>query len=65
LSGAVIVESVFGRPGIGSMAVRAILFKDFPLVQGTVLVLAISYVCVNLLVDLSYAWLNPQIRLGG
>jgi peptide/nickel transport system permease protein len=64
LSGAVIVESVFGRPGIGSMAVRAILFKDFPLVQGTVLVLAISYVCVNLLVDLSYAWLNPQIRLG-
>jgi peptide/nickel transport system permease protein len=64
LSGAVIIESVFGRPGIGSMAVRAILFKDFPLVQGTVLVLAISYVCVNLLVDLSYAFLNPQIRLG-
>jgi ABC-type dipeptide/oligopeptide/nickel transport system permease component len=64
LSGAVIIESVFGRPGIGSMAVRAILFKDFPVVQGTVLVLAISYVCVNLLVDLSYAWLNPQIRLG-
>ncbi len=64
LSGAVIVESVFGRPGIGSMAVRAILFKDFPVVQGTVLVLSVSYVCVNLLVDLSYAWLNPQIRLG-
>jgi len=64
LSGAVIIESVFGRPGLGSMAVRAILFKDFPLVQGTVLVLSISYVCVNLLVDLSYAWLNPQIRIG-
>lgn len=64
LSGAVIIESVFGRPGLGSMAVRAILFKDFPLVQGTVLVLSISYVFVNLLVDLSYAWLNPQIRLG-
>ncbi|MBI4280116.1 MAG: ABC transporter permease [Armatimonadetes bacterium] len=64
LSGAVIIESVFGRPGLGSLAVRAILFKDFPLVQGTVLVLAISYVCVNLLVDLSYAWLNPEIRLG-
>ncbi|MDR7417373.1 MAG: ABC transporter permease [Armatimonadota bacterium] len=64
LSGAVIIESVFGRPGLGSMAVRAILFKDFPLVQGTVLVLSVSYVCVNLLVDLSYAWLNPQIRLG-
>ena len=65
LSGAVIIESVFGRPGIGSMAVRAILFKDFPLIQGTVLVLAITYVCVNLLVDVSYAFLNPQIRLGG
>lgn len=65
LSGAVIVESVFGRPGLGSMAVGAILTKDFPLVQGTVLVLAISYVCVNLLVDLSYVWLDPRIRLEG
>jgi peptide/nickel transport system permease protein len=64
LSGAVIIESVFGRPGLGSMAVRAILFKDFPLVQGTVLVLSITYVVVNLMVDLSYALLNPQIRLG-
>jgi ABC-type dipeptide/oligopeptide/nickel transport system permease component len=64
LSGAVIIESVFGRPGLGSMAVRAILFKDFPLVQGTVLVLSITYVVVNLIVDLSYALLNPQIRLG-
>jgi ABC-type dipeptide/oligopeptide/nickel transport system permease component len=64
LSGAVIIESVFGRPGLGSMVVRAILFKDFPLVQGTVLILSISYVVVNLLVDLSYAVLNPQIRLG-
>jgi ABC-type dipeptide/oligopeptide/nickel transport system permease component len=63
LSGAVIIESVFGRPGLGSMAVRAILFKDFPLVQGTVLVLSITYVVVNLLVDMSYVLLNPQIRL--
>ena len=64
LSGAVVVETVFGRDGLGSMAVRGINLKDFPLIQGTVLVLAISYVCVNLLVDLSYAWLNPEIRLG-
>jgi ABC-type dipeptide/oligopeptide/nickel transport system permease component len=64
LSGAVVVETVFGREGLGSMAVRGINLKDFPLIQGTVLVLAISYVCVNLLVDLSYAWLNPEIRLG-
>lgn len=64
LSGAVVVETVFGREGIGSMAVRGIQVKDFPLIQGTVLVLAISYVLVNLLVDLSYAWLNPEVRLG-
>lgn len=64
LSGAVVVETVFGREGLGSMAVRGINVKDFPLIQGTVLVLAISYVGVNLLVDLSYAWLNPEIRLG-
>jgi len=64
LSGAVVIETVFGREGLGSMAVRGINLKDFPLIQGTVLILAISYVCVNLLVDLSYAWLNPEIRLG-
>ena len=64
LSGAVIIESVFGRPGLGSLAVGAILFKDFPLVQGTVLILAVSYVMVNLLVDLSYAWLDPTVHLG-
>jgi peptide/nickel transport system permease protein/oligopeptide transport system permease protein len=64
LSGAVIIESVFGRPGLGSLAVSAILFKDFPLVQGTVLVLAVSYVMVNLVVDLSYAWFDPTVRLG-
>jgi peptide/nickel transport system permease protein len=64
LSGTVVVETVFGREGLGTMAVRGIGVKDFPLIQGTVLVLAMSYVCVNLLVDLSYAWLNPEIRLG-
>jgi ABC-type dipeptide/oligopeptide/nickel transport system permease component len=64
LSGTVVVETVFGREGLGTMAVRGIGVKDFPLIQGTVLVLAVSYVCVNLAVDLSYAWLNPEIRLG-
>jgi ABC-type dipeptide/oligopeptide/nickel transport system permease component len=64
LSGTVVVETVFGREGLGTMAVRGIGVKDFPLIQGTVLVLAMSYVVVNLLVDLSYAWLNPEIRLG-
>lgn len=65
LSGAVIVESVFGRPGLGSMAIQAILSNDFPVVQGTVLVLSLSYLTVNLLVDLTYPLIDPRIRLGG
>jgi peptide/nickel transport system permease protein len=62
LSGAVIVETVFSRPGLGSLAVNAILWKDYPLVQGTVLFIAVSYVLVNLFVDVFYAWLDPRIH---
>lgn len=62
LSGAVIVETVFARPGIGRLIVDAILSKDFPVVQGTVLMTAIIYLFVNLLVDLSYAVIDPRIR---
>jgi peptide/nickel transport system permease protein len=62
LGGAVVIETVFGRPGIGRLAVDAILAKDFPVVQGTVLFTAAIYVAVNLLVDLSYAWLDPRVR---
>ncbi len=64
LGGAVIVETVFARQGLGSMAVRAINLKDFPLVQGTVLVAAFSYVFANILVDISYAYLDPRIKHG-
>jgi ABC-type dipeptide/oligopeptide/nickel transport system permease component len=63
LAGAVIVETVFGRPGLGRLLVGAILSKDFPLVQGTILVVASAYVLVNLLVDLAYGVLDPRIRL--
>jgi peptide/nickel transport system permease protein len=62
LAGAVIIETVFGRPGIGRLLVDAILNKDFPVVQGVVLVVAVSYVTVNLLVDLVYVVLDPRIR---
>jgi ABC-type dipeptide/oligopeptide/nickel transport system permease component len=62
LSGAVITETVFSRPGLGSLAVNAILWKDYPLVQGTVLFVAVTYVLVNLLVDVLYAWLDPRIH---
>lgn len=62
LAGTVVIETVFGRPGIGRLIVDAILNKDFPLVQGIVLVIAISYVVVNFIVDLLYAFLDPRIR---
>jgi ABC-type dipeptide/oligopeptide/nickel transport system permease component len=62
LTGAVIVESVFSRPGLGRYAVNAISSRDFPQIQGTVLLAAIVYVFVNLVVDLLYAVLDPRIR---
>jgi peptide/nickel transport system permease protein len=64
LAGTVIIETVFGRPGIGRLIVTAILEKDFPLVQGIVLIIAISYVLINVLVDITYAFLDPRIRYG-
>ncbi len=55
-------ETIFSRPGLGRLAVEAILNRDFPLVQGTVLFAATTYVVVNLVVDVSYASLGPRIR---
>jgi peptide/nickel transport system permease protein len=63
LSGAVITESVFARAGLGKLVVDSIQNKDFPTVQGVILVLATIYVVVNLVVDLSYAVIDPRIRL--
>ena len=63
LAGAVIVETVFSRPGLGRLIVGAILAKDFPLVQGTVLFVASVYVLINVLVDVAYAVVDPRIRL--
>jgi peptide/nickel transport system permease protein len=62
LAGAVIVETVFARPGLGRFTVSAILARDFPQVQGTVFLIAMVYVLVNLLIDLTYALLDPRIR---
>lgn len=62
LSGAVIIETVFARRGLGRLAAEAVLRRDFPMVQGTILVAAFGYVFINLLVDLSYAWLDPRIK---
>src|SRR5881628_1823016 len=64
LAGAVIVETVFSRPGLGRLIVGGILAKDFPLVQGTVLFIAAFYVMINVLVDVAYAFVDPRIRVG-
>jgi peptide/nickel transport system permease protein len=62
LAGTIIVETVFSRQGMGRLAVTAVLDKDYPLIQGVVLVSALGYVFVNLLVDLTYSVLDPRIR---
>lgn len=63
LSGAVLTETVFSLPGLGTAMVGAILARDYPVIQGFTLVIALIFVLVNLLVDLSYAYLDPRIRL--
>jgi peptide/nickel transport system permease protein len=63
LAGAVITETVFAWPGIGSLLVEAIQRRDFPVVQGCVLLISVSYVAVNALTDLAYAWLDPRVRV--
>lgn len=63
LAGAVVIETVFARQGIGQLAIQAINTKDFPLVQGIIFFSAAIFVLVNLLVDISYGYLDPQLRI--
>jgi len=65
LGGAVIVETVFAWPGIGTMIVDSIYDRDYPMIQGFVLFIGTVMVVVNLLVDLSYVWLDPRVRISG
>jgi peptide/nickel transport system permease protein len=67
LAGSVITETIFSWPGLGRLTVEAIQTRDYPVVQGCILVVALSYVFVNLATDLAYAWANPKLRedLGG
>jgi peptide/nickel transport system permease protein len=62
LGGAVVVETVFNWPGMGRLAVDAILGRDIPLIQATILILALTYIIINLIVDLLYLILDPRIR---
>ncbi len=65
LGGAIVVEVVFGWPGLGRLVVDAIQNRDFPIVQGAVLVMALLFVAVNFLTDIIQAWLDPRIKLSG
>lgn len=62
LSGSVVVEAVFAWPGIGRLAYEAVLWRDYPVIQGVVLVVSITILLGNLLVDILYAYLDPRIR---
>lgn len=62
LTGTIITETIFAWPGVGRLLIQAINFRDYPLVQGCILFIALTYVMVNLLVDLAYGWLDPRIR---
>lgn len=62
LGGAVVTETIFSWPGVGRLAVGAILSNDFPMAQGTILVLAGGFIVINLVVDLMYAALDPRVR---
>ena len=62
LTGAVITETIFAWPGIGRLLIQSISARDYPAVQGCILLIAVTYVSVNLLVDLAYGFLDPRIR---
>jgi peptide/nickel transport system permease protein len=63
LGGNMIIETVFGWPGLGRLVVEAIFNRDFPLIQGAVMVYALTFVLANLIVDILYTYLNPKITL--
>jgi peptide/nickel transport system permease protein len=64
LTGAVITETIFAWPGVGRLLIQSIGFRDYPLVQGCILLIALTYVSVNLVTDMAYGYLDPRIRVG-
>lgn len=64
LSGAVLTETIFALPGLGRLAITSVLARDYPVVQGVVIIAAVIFVAANLFVDLLYAYLDPRIRYG-
>jgi peptide/nickel transport system permease protein/oligopeptide transport system permease protein len=62
LGGAVITETVFAWPGLGRLLITSIAWRDYPVIQGGLLLTASIYVFVNIMVDILYAWLDPRVR---
>jgi ABC-type dipeptide/oligopeptide/nickel transport system permease component len=62
LTGAVITETIFAWPGVGRLLIQSISFRDYPLVQGCILLIAVTYVGMNLVTDLVYGFIDPRIR---
>ena len=64
IGGSVVVEQVFALPGVGRLIVQAILARDYPIVQGTLLLLGFLFVLLNVLIDGIYTWADPRVRYG-
>jgi dipeptide transport system permease protein len=64
LGGTVLIERIFSYPGIGNLAIGAVIDRDLPLIQGVVLTFAVLFIALNLVIDMTYALLNPRIRHG-
>ena len=62
MGGSIVIENVFSYPGVGKLLVRAITTRDFAVVEAGVFVIALFFVCINLLIDISYALINPRVR---
>jgi len=63
VSEATVTETVFALPGIGRLVVQSILRRDYPVIQGVILVVVVLYMVINLLVDIIYTWLDPRVKL--
>ena len=62
IGGAVVTDTVFGLPGVGNLVVSAVLRRDYPVIQGALLVVAMIYVIINFLTDLLYLWVDPRVK---
>jgi peptide/nickel transport system permease protein len=62
IGGAVVTETVFGLPGVGNLVVSAVLRRDYPVIQGALLVIAVIYVIINFAVDLLYTLVDPRVK---